>query len=91
MDAYNQQKAAALGLGPSSSALVASSSSGALIPSQSQQLAAESFYRDSNTLIYGDHQPSEEAIDRVVNKVNLESVFSSVLVRLYANIFPIQH
>ncbi|TFL03936.1 SYF2 splicing factor-domain-containing protein [Pterulicium gracile] len=72
MDAYNQQKAAALGLGPSSSALVASSSSGALIPSQSQQLAAESFYRDSNTLIYGDHQPSEEAIDRVVNKVNLD-------------------
>lgn len=42
--------------------------------SQEQQLAAENLYRDANTLIYGDNKPSEEAIDRVVGKINAEYV-----------------
>ena len=37
-----------------------------------QQLAAESLYRDANTLLYADNKPSEEAIDRVVAKMNKE-------------------
>jgi pre-mRNA-splicing factor SYF2 len=39
-----------------------------------QRLAHENLYRDSSTLIYGDSKPSEEAIDRVVSKVNTEYV-----------------
>ncbi|EDR10296.1 uncharacterized protein LACBIDRAFT_233184, partial [Laccaria bicolor S238N-H82] len=41
MEAYNKQKAIAMGYAP-----------------------------DANTLIYGDNKPSEEAIDRVVGKIN---------------------
>lgn len=40
--------------------------------SHAQQAAAESLYRDANTLIYADNKPSEEAIDRVVSKLNKE-------------------
>ncbi|EPQ51818.1 SYF2-domain-containing protein [Gloeophyllum trabeum ATCC 11539] len=59
--AYNRQKEVALGLAPGT----------LLIPSsQQQQLAAESLYRDANTLLYADNKPSEEAIDRVVEKLN---------------------
>jgi hypothetical protein len=36
--------------------------------------AAESLYRDANTLAYADNKPSEEAIDRVVGKMNAEWV-----------------
>jgi hypothetical protein len=39
-----------------------------------QRLAHENLYRDSTTLIYGDNKPSEEAIDRVVSKINKECV-----------------
>ncbi|CAL1709681.1 unnamed protein product [Somion occarium] len=35
-----------------------------------QQLAAESLYRDANTLLYADNKPTEDAIDRVVSKLN---------------------
>ncbi|KAG9103333.1 hypothetical protein FRC06_011389 [Ceratobasidium sp. 370] len=65
--AYNSQKAAALGQG-SSSALQSFSSG-----STSNALtASEHLYRDANTLLYGDNKPSEEAIDRVVGKLNLD-------------------
>ncbi len=37
-----------------------------------QQLAAESLYRDANSLLYADNKPSEEAIDRVIGKINKE-------------------
>lgn len=50
--------------------LVASSSS----TSASALAAAEDLYRDANTLAYGDNKPSEDAIDRVVSKMNLEYV-----------------
>ena len=46
-----------------------------LVPTDlQQQLAAESLYRDANTLLYADNKPSEEAIDRVVAKMNKECV-----------------
>ncbi|KDR77240.1 hypothetical protein GALMADRAFT_66780 [Galerina marginata CBS 339.88] len=72
--AYNKQKAIAMGL--NSGSLVgfnpeAGSSELAAI-SQEQKLAAENLYRDANTLIYGDSKPSEDAIDRVVGKINKE-------------------
>jgi pre-mRNA-splicing factor SYF2 len=51
-----------------------------LVPtSQQQQLAAENLYRDANTLIYGDSKPSEDAIDRLVSKINQEFVFHVAL------------
>lgn len=39
-----------------------------------QQLAADRLYRDANSMLYGDSKPSEDAIDRVVGKVNQECV-----------------
>ena len=44
-----------------------------------QQLAAESLYRDANSLLYADNKPSEEAIDRVISKINKEYVTILVL------------
>jgi hypothetical protein len=44
------------------------------VSSYEQQLAADNLYRDANTLIYGDSKPSEDAIDRVVEKINKEYV-----------------
>ncbi|KAH9851046.1 SYF2-domain-containing protein [Lenzites betulinus] len=35
-----------------------------------QQLAAENLYRDANTLLYADSKPSEDAIDKVIEKMN---------------------
>ncbi|KAI3613132.1 syf2 splicing factor family protein [Moniliophthora roreri] len=65
--AYQQQKDLALGVGSSASG---TSSLQVLPTSHEQQLAAENLYRDANTLMYGDSKPSEEAIDRVVSKIN---------------------
>jgi pre-mRNA-splicing factor SYF2 len=44
--------------------------------------AAEGLYRDANSLSYADNKPSEEAIDRVVNKLNNEYVTVVCLLRL---------
>ncbi|KAF9261724.1 SYF2-domain-containing protein [Marasmius fiardii PR-910] len=71
--AYQQQKEVALGLGSgvlSNFETQGSSSQRVLPTSYEQQLAAENLYRDANTLMYGDSKPSEEAIDRVVSKIN---------------------
>ena len=46
------------------------------VTSYEQQQAAESLYRDANTLLYADNKPSEDAIDRVVGKINAEYVRS---------------
>ena len=43
-----------------------------------QQLAAESLYRDANSLLYADNKPSDEAIDRVIGKINQEYVASTL-------------
>ncbi|WWC58380.1 uncharacterized protein I303_100920 [Kwoniella dejecticola CBS 10117] len=68
---YERQKEAALGLAPgtlvagggSSNAVASSSRSGALT-------ASEDLYRGADTLSYGDHKPSEDALDRVAEKIN---------------------
>ncbi|MBW0491550.1 hypothetical protein O181_031265 [Austropuccinia psidii MF-1] len=67
---YNKQRAAAAGSQISS----ASSLSQADQPSTSviQQAAADNLYRNMDSLVYADHKPSEEAIDRVVGKLNLD-------------------
>ncbi|WVQ78922.1 hypothetical protein IAT38_001014 [Cryptococcus sp. DSM 104549] len=67
LSSYERQKEAALGgtviPAGSSSQSLASSSRGGLS-------ASEDLYRGANTLAYGDSKPSEEAIDRVVGKIN---------------------
>ncbi|KAF8610575.1 SYF2-domain-containing protein [Ceratobasidium sp. AG-I] len=78
--AYQAQKEAALGQG-SSSALQAFSSG-----STSNALtASEHLYRDANSLLYGDNKPSEDAIDRVVSKLNLDIDKRSKFSRKRAN------
>lgn len=42
--------------------------------SYQQQVAAESLYRDANSLLYADNKPTDEAIDRVIGKINQEYV-----------------
>ncbi|KAH7340705.1 SYF2 splicing factor-domain-containing protein [Rhizoctonia solani] len=63
--AYQAQKEAAMGQGSALQAFSSGSSSNAIT-------ASEHLYRDANTLLYGDNKPSEEAIDRVVGKLNLD-------------------
>ena len=49
-----------------------------------QQLAAESLYRDANSLLYADNKPSDEAVDRVISKINKEYVcFTAFLIGSY--------
>ena len=89
--AYNRQKEVAMGLAPGTLVTsfnpTAGSSSSAMqvVPtSQQQQLAAENLYRDANSMLYGDSKPSEDAIDRVVGKINKECVdFIFILFPLY--------
>ena len=50
-----------------------------------QQRAAESLYRDANTLLYADNKPSEDAIDRVIGKLNIEYVLLSSCFLLNTN------
>jgi len=65
--AYNAQKEVALGLGSSSAlqSFASGSTSNALT-------ASENLYRDANSFLYGDNKPTEDAIDRVVSKLNLD-------------------
>jgi len=83
LEVYNRQKETAMGLAPGTLAQNGSSSfsltsfdptqaSGSqLVPTaHQQQLAAESLYRDANSLLYADNKPSDEAIDRVIGKIN---------------------
>jgi hypothetical protein len=73
--AYNKQKETALGLAPGT--LVKTSEEGnqqVATTSIQQQLAAANLYRDANSMLYADNKPSEEAIDRVVAKINKECV-----------------
>ncbi|KAF9653698.1 mRNA splicing factor SYF2 [Thelephora ganbajun] len=70
LEAYNRQKEIALGLAAGTLSKTGEGSSAVTPTSQEQQLAAEKLYRNANTLIYGDNKPSEEAIDKVVSKIN---------------------
>ncbi|KAJ3746394.1 SYF2-domain-containing protein [Lentinula detonsa] len=65
--AYNKQKEIAMGLAPGT---LSNFDPNAGPSSLQQQLAAENLYRDANTLMYGDNKPSEDAIDRMVSKIN---------------------
>ncbi|KAF8920024.1 SYF2-domain-containing protein [Mucidula mucida] len=74
--AYNKQKEVAMGLAPGTltSFNPSQGASSALVPtSLEQQMAADNLYRDANTLMYGDSKPTEDAIDRVVKKLNLDA------------------
>ena len=42
-----------------------------------QQVAVEGLYRDANSLLYADNKPTDEAIDRVIGKINDEYVVGS--------------
>ncbi|KAI6027030.1 SYF2-domain-containing protein [Pisolithus marmoratus] len=84
MEVYNKQKEQALGLpagtllksgsstpsGSSSALTMFDPSGGQMVPTVEQRMAVDSFYRDANTLLYADNKPSEDAIDRVVSKLN---------------------
>ena len=76
LEAYNRQKETALGLAAGTLTKTGEGSSAAVPTSQEQRVAAENLYRNANTLIYGDNKPSEEAIDKVVSKINQEWVHS---------------
>jgi len=72
LETYTRQKEAALGLVPGALSRAGTSADKSLVASSSavSTLAAEALYRDANTLTYGDNKPSEDAIDRVVSKLN---------------------
>jgi hypothetical protein len=72
---YNKQRAAATGSGASTSSALVSGSSTSVI----QRAAAENLYRNMDSLVYADHRPTEEAVDRVVGKLNLECVRDNLL------------
>lgn len=77
--AYNKQKEVALGLKPGT--LVKTNDTGhqLVVPTQQQQLAAaESLYRDGNTLLYADNIPTEEVLDKMVAKLNKECVLDDL-------------
>ena len=42
-----------------------------------QQVAVEGLYRDTNSLLYVDNKLTDEAIDRVIGKINDEYVVGS--------------
>lgn len=54
--------------------------------SYEQQRAAESLYRDANSLVYADHKPDDEAVDRVIHKLNMEYANPSPFMVLVLNI-----
>ncbi|KIO01638.1 hypothetical protein M404DRAFT_1003030 [Pisolithus tinctorius Marx 270] len=41
-----------------------------MVPTTEQRMAVDAFYRDANTLLYGDNKPSDEAVDRLISKLN---------------------
>lgn len=71
---YNRQKEAALGLEPGTLVPLGQSSEqvAAAGPSAAGQSATEDLYRDKDSMSYGDSKPSDEAIDRVIGKINTE-------------------
>lgn len=64
MSTYNKHRAAAQQPGASSSTAL---------------VASEDLYRDANTFVYADHKPTDDAIDRVIGKINMEFVHLLVL------------
>ncbi|KAG7544357.1 hypothetical protein FFLO_03236 [Filobasidium floriforme] len=86
--AYNRQKELALGLAPGtivpvdaksvegSSVVTSVNATGSrrkIVQSSKALSAMEDLYRDANTLSYGDNKASDDAIDRVVGKINADT------------------
>lgn len=74
LKAYQTQKAAAMGYD-----LEEAEAAGELIPHASSSTGSQivpgsdnALYRDANSFVYADHKPSDDAIDRVVGKLNLD-------------------
>ncbi|KAK4053099.1 Pre-mRNA-splicing factor SYF2 [Microbotryomycetes sp. JL201] len=63
LSSYNKQRSAA----EASAAITGGTNSSALVPGSAGDL-----YRDANSFVYADHKPSEDAIDRVIHKINLD-------------------
>lgn len=77
--AYERQKEAALGLAPGTLVPVGATSSSLVASSSKTGLSgAEDLYRGADTLAYGDNKPSEDAVDRVISKINKEYVILSL-------------
>jgi len=76
---YQRAKESAMGLAPGT--LVAANATNQSLalagPSSKGLTAAEDLYRGADTLAYGDHKPSEDALDRVSSKINQEYVHLS--------------
>jgi pre-mRNA-splicing factor SYF2 len=73
--AYERQKEAALGLAPGTLVPAGATSASLATSSRSKGLtASEDLYRGAHTLAYGDSKPREEAVDRVIGKINKEYV-----------------
>ncbi|KAI6143740.1 mRNA splicing factor SYF2, partial [Pisolithus tinctorius] len=84
LEAYNKQREQTLGLtagtlsglggstpyGSSNALTMFDPSGGRMVPTTEQRMAVDAFYRDANTLLYGDNKPSEEAVDRLISKLN---------------------
>ncbi|KAF9225025.1 mRNA splicing factor SYF2 [Gyrodon lividus] len=84
LEVYNRQKEQVLGLvsgtlAQSGSSIPSGSSfalttfdvaGGQMVPTTEQRMAMDNFYRDANTLLYADNKPTDDAIDRVVGKIN---------------------
>ncbi|KIR59408.1 pre-mRNA-splicing factor SYF2 [Cryptococcus bacillisporus CA1873] len=69
--AYERQKEAALGLTPGTLVPAGATSSSLTASSSKTGLSgAEDLYRGADTLAYGDNKPSEDAVDRVISKIN---------------------
>jgi pre-mRNA-splicing factor SYF2 len=73
---YQRAKESAMGLAPGT--LVAANATNQSLalagPSSKGLTASEDLYRGADTLAYGDHKPSEDALDRVSSKINQEYV-----------------
>ena len=76
--AYERQKEQALGLAPGTLVPAGITAAQLALSGPSSRArgltAAEDLYRGANTLSYGDSKPSEDAVDRVVGKINKECV-----------------
>lgn len=71
LKSYNAQRREALG---SSAAAAGTDLITTEAGSSAVQRANEMLYRDANSFVYADHKPSDEAIDKVVQKLNMEYV-----------------
>ena len=70
LKSYNAQRREALGSSAAAGTDLIATEAG----SSAVQRANEMLYRDANSFVYADHKPSDEAIDKVVQKLNMEYV-----------------